>query len=169
MKQTEFEKECVRDARDFFRDHYEDKPLEPYLIAMHPQFGLTDRQPLMSFFRDQRTKDALRDILIGLVHKGATEVVFVSEIWRAKGDPNEQKKIMAQSQAWLRAHGSLEGFPGVQEYLMLTHYSDAGDKLHFAEIKEGRKLGKWEHSLETETSEGRFTNIFKRAREIEGN
>ncbi len=166
--ETEFEKECVRDARDFFQD-YGGEALEPYLIAMHPQLGLTDRIPIMGFFRTQAAKDDLRAQLIGLVHKGAKEIIFVSEIWRAKGNPNEQKKIMAESTEWLRTHGSLKGFPGVKEYLMLTHYSDEGDRLHFAEITEGRELGAWEEDFKTEASEGRFTNIFKRAREIEGN
>lgn len=166
---TEFEKVCVRDARDFFHDHYEHGTLEPYLIAMHPQYGVTDRLPILGFFKNQNTKDGLRDQLIGLVHKGATEVIFVSEIWRAQGNPSEQQKVMEESQEWLRTHGSLKGFPGVREYLMLTHYSDEGDRLHFAEITKGRKLGAWEEDYETTTGQGRFTNIFKRAREIEGN
>jgi len=168
MTETEFEKECVRDARDFFHDHGSEA-LEPYLIAMHPQFGLTDRLPIMGFFRNQAAKDDLRTHLIGLVHKGAKEIIFVSEIWRAKGNRNEQKKVMEASMKWLEEHGSLKDFPGVKEYLMLTHYSDEGDRLHFAEIKEGRKLGAWEEDFEATASEGRFTNIFKRAREIEGN
>ena len=167
---TEFEKECLRDARDEFR---EGNVIQPYIIGMHNQYGITNRLPVGHFMERQSTKDAIVDMLIGIVHKGASEIVFVSEIWRAQGKPEDRKEFERESMKWIKEHGSLGGFPGVAEYVMLTHFSDAGDQLHFAPISnrsEGRKLGRWEVQAEGEyESEGRFTGIFKRAREIQGN
>lgn len=169
---TEFEKECVRDAKQFFQDSEE--PMEPYLIAMHNQFGITPRLPVVGYMANQKTKDMFREALIGFVHKGASEMVFVSEIWRAKGaldgSKEDQRKFIQDAQEWIALKGSMEGFPDVAEYLMVTHYSDEGDRLHFAEIGKDRKLGKWNEGTEEATqSDGRFCNIFKQARTIQGN
>jgi hypothetical protein len=169
---TEFEKECIRDARQWFRDA-DGAAIEPYLIAMHNQLGITQRLPLAGYMQNQRTKDMLREALIGFVHKGASEIIFVSEIWRAHGafkidSKKEMKKFADDAQEWIALHGSMKGFPGVREYLMLTHYSDDGDRLHFAEILKGRKLDKWQ-DMEDPASDGRFVNIFKQARTIQGN
>lgn len=167
---TEFEKECLRDARDEFRDH---DVIQPYIIGMHNQYGLTRKVPVGHLMLSQGAKNHIADMLIGLVHKGACEIIFVSEIWRVQGKVENRKEFERESAEWLQKHGSLEGFAGVEEYVMFTHFSDEGDRLHFAQILKtpsGRELGKWDMQTEDEyESEGRFTGIFKRARQIERN
>ena len=187
MKETEFLRDCLRVARAAYREAQEEDPggcITPFVMAYHPQFGITPPMPCGHFMVSQKGKDILADCMIGLVHKGATEIIFVSEIWRAQEpskcqDPEEMKKeaqaFEERAGAWLDKHGSLEGFPNVFDCLMVTHYSDSGDVLKFAKILRDeetgeRELGEWEDTpVDEYTSHGRFTEIFKRARQIAGN
>ncbi len=140
--------------------------VEPFFMALHPQWGITPPMPCGRMMTTQEQKDLLVSMLMNLVLRGASEIVFVSEIWRVSDKSPEVERRCSE---WIAEHGSLETFPGRSEELAVSHHSDEGDTIQMAPIRrtaEGRELGDW---VQVDGFAGRFTGIFKRARTIEGN
>lgn len=177
-KKLSFVEWVLEGAREAFGK--EPEQLKPYIIGLDPEGSPTTKlQCLMAHeamkdmveMAHESVKDTVEMALITAARVGARELCFVSETFCVRY-PREWTRDEAErdTMEWKAAHGgSLSGHPKAEEFLVVNHFQPAGDTLYRAEIAEGRQLGEFVKEEQKGEAFGRFANIFRKAREAEGN
>jgi len=90
-----------------------------------------------------------------VVEMDARSAALIAETWHVETQVLDRTKLPDQ----------LKDHPGATECLTVQFFTPSGDWLARAEICAGRVLGPWKIN-KPEKSEGRFTNIFMKARAL---